>query len=1204
MSSARAAETAGSAARIEVPTQPQPRAPKFSGAALLRIDELYRLDEMFLERLAETTRAQLLQYRKDKSQLSSGQISELLLTCAPVLEDLVAELFSVEQQVHEARVAARTHALVSEFKAQFVQRRARKRVAKSETIADFKTLDDWLNARLIEAQLDLSDRELSVARLAIQLVAQGASSAELVETLTRWCIGALTTAEGQAAVAGWSSFKSPRAVDPEHLVPIATLENDAAGRFHGPAESYRRRDGFKLTDRRMSERDVFNELHYCVLCHDHAGDFCTRGFPEKKGQPEKGLKVNALGVALTGCPLEEKISEMNTLKRAGHTLGALAMVMADNPMCPVTGHRICNDCMKACIYQKHEPVNIPQIETRCLTDVLALPWGVEIYDLFTRWNPLRDRQWLPRRYNGLKVLICGMGPAGFTLAHHLLMEGFAVVGVDGLKIEPLARELVVQPVRSYKQLEEELDERVMTGFGGVAESGITVRWDKNFLKLIYLSLSRREHFQVFGGVRFGGTVTVDEAWALGFDHLVIAVGAGLPQALPIPGSLAIGMRQANDFLMALQLSGAAKSDSLANLQVRLPAMVIGGGLTGVDTATEVQAYYITQVEKTLTRYELLSAARGEDYVRSGLDTASAKILDEYLEHGRAVRAERERARRAGEAPNFIPLLRQWGGVTIVYRRRMQDSPAYTRNHEELSKALEEGIFYAEALEPKEAHLDAFGHIDGMIFSKQTRGDDGTWTASGEDVRFAARTVLVATGARPNVAYEFEHRGHFKKDQGHYEPHREIDGALVPVPVAAHLKEADIGVFTGYESGQKRVSYIGDTHPVFHGSVVGAVASGMRAYPAIVQHFGVQARQSGDVEEYNRFRASMQSHLEAHVLAITRIAPQVVELTVRAPLAARRFRAGQFFRLQTFESRAGRTHGTVMQGETLPLTGSAADPERGTVSLIVHEKGASARLIKTLRCGDPITLMGPTGVRARIAEAATVMIVTEGFGHAHILATGAALRSKGSRVLHIALFDSADEVYLREELEAAADVTLWVTARGSPVSHCRPQDRAVTGEVISVLRQYAVGMLGRPDLPLSEVQQILIQASNCTIRAFKQARAQELAPFFDGKAPPITASINTPIQCGLKGVCAQCLHWQVDAAGRRTKAVFGCSWQDQPLDIVDLDNVDARLGQNRLQEHLTNLWVEHLERTQASVNLRERWCAYLNGFAGEQSLVEL
>ena len=167
--------------------------------------------------------------------------------------------------------------------------------------------------------------------------------------------------------------------------------------------------------------------------------FLLQGLPEKKGEPDKGLKVDPLGTTLTGCPLDEKISEMHALKRDGRSVAALAMIMVDNPMCPATGHRICNDCMKGCIYQKQDPVDIPQIETRCLTDVLDLPWGVEIYELLARWNPLRARQWLPRPYNGLKALVCGMGPAGFTLAHHLLMEGFAVVGTEGLKIEPLAR---------------------------------------------------------------------------------------------------------------------------------------------------------------------------------------------------------------------------------------------------------------------------------------------------------------------------------------------------------------------------------------------------------------------------------------------------------------------------------------------------------------------------------------------------------------------------------------------------------------------------------------------------------------------------------------------------------------------------------------------------------------------------------------------
>ena len=146
-------------------------------------------------------------------------------------------------------------------------------------------------------------------------------------------------------------------------------------------------------------------------------------------------------MTLAGCPLEEKISEFHKAKTEGQSIGALAIIVVDNPMVAATGHRICNDCMKSCIYQKQEPVNIPQAETRTLKDVLELPWGFEIYSLLTRWNPLNLRRRIPRPASGKRVLVAGMGPAGFTLAHHLMNDGHAVVGIDGLKIEPLPREL-------------------------------------------------------------------------------------------------------------------------------------------------------------------------------------------------------------------------------------------------------------------------------------------------------------------------------------------------------------------------------------------------------------------------------------------------------------------------------------------------------------------------------------------------------------------------------------------------------------------------------------------------------------------------------------------------------------------------------------------------------------------------------------------
>jgi NADPH-dependent glutamate synthase beta subunit-like oxidoreductase/NAD(P)H-flavin reductase len=1147
-------------------------------ADLFTPDGLERIDRLFLARLRErdaSVHDTLLAWRAGRESLTPLQVSELLLAGGPVLEDFIANLFNIQKTLEELRSRTLTHDPVFNFKKFYVQRRARRRLLKKEEFETFAELDGWLTSSLKLAGLDDADRELAIAKYGEHLLKDDKSHAEAIEKLTRWCLRALTVPEGKTAVKDWVSFHLPQGIDNQKLVPIIPI-NDNLGRLAGPPKHLRARDGFKLTDPRMNAREIQDEINYCIYCHDHDGDFCSKGFPEKKGEPDKGLRVNPLGVTLTGCPLDEKISEMHVLKKSGHAIAALAMITVDNPMCAATGHRICNDCMKACIYQKQDPVNIPQTETRILTDVLDLPWGVEIYDLLIRWNPLRPKQWLPKPYNGLKILVFGMGPAGFTLAHHLLMEGFAVVGAEGLKIEALPENLASEPIREFTILEESLDTRIMAGFGGVAEYGITNRWDKNFLKLIYLSLSRRQHFQVFGGVRFGGTLTVEDAWHLGFDHVAICIGAGLPQALPIPGSLAPGMRQANDFLMALQLTGAAKHSSLANLQVRLPAVVIGGGLTGVDTATEIQAYYIVQVEKMLDRYETLIKAKGEAAVRAGLDEASLKILDEFLLHGRAVRAERSRARQAGEQPDFVKLIRQWGGVTIVYRKGMNQSPAYIRNHEEIIKAFEEGIYYAEGLDPKQARVDPDGQVAALVAKRLRPDDHGKWTDTGEEVTIPARAILVATGARPNVAYEFEHKGHFHKERGHYQTHHDLDGKLEPIPVASHCKTDDFGPFTSYGVHGHRVSFLGDTHPVFHGSVVKAIASGLRTYPKIVASLGSRVNQKGDIREYHQFRTHIEELLAARVESVTRLTPSVVELKVRAPMAAKRFKAGQFFRLQNFETQSALVDGTRLQTEALAMTGARVDPATGVVSLVVIERGASSRLVAALQPGEPVALMGPTGVRASIPNGGETMLFIGGrHGAVHVQSTGKALREKGNRVLFVGCFDTAQDVFNQDEIEEAADAVLWVTASGASTKPRRPQDRSITAPVLKAMTRYASGKLGEAPIKLEDVTRIHVVGSNRLVRLIRDGRAGELAPFLTNK-PRTMASISTPMQCCLKGVCSQCLQWQRDpATGKRTKAVFGCSWQDQPLDNVDLDNLDERLSQNRVQEHLTDQWLDFL-----------------------------
>ena len=113
--------------------------------------------------------------------------------------------------------------------------------------------------------------------------------------------------------------------------------------------------------------------------------------------------------------------------------------------------------------------------------------------------------------------------------------------------------------------------------------------------------------------------------------------------------------------------------------MRLSAGVIDGGLTAIDTTTELMAYYPVQVEKILHRYERLVARYGEERVRSRYDAEEQAILEEFLRHGRAIRTERQRAQAVNEVPNFQSLLQAWGGATLFYRKGMRDAPSYRQN---------------------------------------------------------------------------------------------------------------------------------------------------------------------------------------------------------------------------------------------------------------------------------------------------------------------------------------------------------------------------------------------------------------------------------------------------------------------------------------------------------------------------------------------
>lgn len=1016
----------------------------------------------------------------------------------------------------------------------------------------------------------------------------------LLDVIQRWSYAALNDPALAKRVVGWASFKRPAKTDFEHLVPYEIVKKENHVTLVGPKATRRRRDGFALTDKRFNQREILYELDHCIYCHETDTDYCSKGMPNKKTGT---FKVNVLGVDQTGCPLEEKISEMHIIKRQGDNIGALALIIIDNPMCPGTGHRICNDCMKGCIYQKTEPVNIPQIETNVLTDVLFMPYGFEIYSLLTRWNPLNVKRPYALPYNGKNVLVVGLGPAGYTLAHYLLNEGFAVVGIDALKIEPLPVELTGDantlpiPVKDFNDLYEDLDKRIMTGFGGVAEYGITVRWDKNFLKVIYLTLARRRTFLCHGGVRFGGTLTIDDAWDLGINHIAISSGAGKPTIIDIKNNLIRGIRKASDFLMALQLSGAAKESSLANLQLRLPAGVIGAGLTAIDTATELMAYYPVQVEKMLHRYQRLIDRYEKDSVLARFDAEEREILDEFLVHGREVHAERERAKAAAELPNFQPLIEKWGGVTIFYRKGIKEAPAYRQNHEEVIKALEEGIAWAEGMSPTEAMPDEHGHLQAVKFSKMVQAD-GKWVNTGEDVEVPLRSLFIAAGISPNIIYENEYPGTFELDGNFFQRFEPVADNGTPTLEAMHDKRwPKIGKpapLTSYHKNGKYISFYGDNHPVYAGNVVKAMASARDGYPYVVKLFDKELQDLDPDKQDERdgklaaLRKRFDDELIATVVESNRLTPTIIEVVVKAPRQARKFNPGQFYRVQNFETQAPVVEGTTLTAEGIALTGAWVDKERGLISLVALEMGTSSRLCASWQSGDPIVVMGVTGTPTDVPHGRSVMLAGGGLGNAVLFSIGKALRAAGNKVVYFAGYKSQEDVFKVKDIEAASDVIVWSVEKTPDIEKIpttRPQDKSFVGNIVEAMQAYAKGELGETSVPMQDIDNIIVIGSDRMMAAVKVARHGVLKPYLKNNHTAI-GSINSPMQCMMKGVCAQCLCKHIDPDTGEEYFVYSCYNQDQLLDRVDFTNLSARLRQNSAQEKLSNMWLNYLLEEQA------------------------
>ncbi|MBC8144350.1 MAG: pyridine nucleotide-disulfide oxidoreductase, partial [bacterium] len=522
------------------------------------------------------------------------------------------------------------------------------------------------------------------------------------------------------------------------------------------------------------------------------------------------------------------------------------------------------------------------------------------------------------------------------------------------------------------------------------------------------------------------------------------------------------------------------------------------------------------------------------------------------------------------------------------------------NHEEIIKALEEGIYFIEGLSPIAVNDDRYGASESVDFERQAIDDNGKWRATGDVVTMRARSIMIAAGTSPNTIIDRENPRGFEYDQWNQffapfvaAPARPVNGVVNGSPSANgkqtlgeilfHKAErGEVGFFTSYNQNGKLISYFGDNHPKYAGNVVKAMASARDGYPQIVELFADRNRsldpsqQPARDDEWNSFVDELDRRIVARVHDVIRLTPTIVEIILHAPMQAERFRPGQFYRLQNYETTAYEIAGTRLAMEGLALTGAWVDVERGLVSLIVLEMGASSRMCAMLRKGEEVVLMGPTGAPTEIPNGENVALLGGGLGNAVLFSIGKALRAAGCRVVYFAGYKRGVDLYHQDDVEESADQVIWSTDTGDVIEVRRPTDRFIEGNILEAMVAFAKGDLGEQIVPLNSVTRIIAIGSDRMMSAVQSARHGLLAPYLGEHVA--VGSINSPMQCMMKEICAQCLQRHIDPkTGEEIGFVFSCFNQDQHLDNVDFHFLNSRLKANSLLEKMSNQWFDHLLR---------------------------
>ena len=296
---------------------------------------------------------------------------------------------------------------------------------------------------------------------------------------------------------------------------------------------------------------------------------------------------------MQGCPVNVRIPEFIEKIRGEDFLGAYNIIKSTSNLPAVCG-RVCpqeNQCEKHCVRGiKGEPVAIGRLER------FAADYFME--------HGTKEKKEIKK--NGIKVAVCGSGPAGLTCAGDLAAAGFDVTVFEALHAPGGVLMYGIPQFRLPKEIvQKEID--------SLRDMGVEIK--TNYV--------------------IGKSELVDELFDAGYKAVFIGTGAGLPRFMGIDGEMLCGVYSANELLTRINLMKGYKFPEFDTpVNIGKHVCVVGGGNVAMDAARcslrlgaeKVSIVYRRSMEEMPARLEEVHHAR-EEGIKFNVLTNPIQILD-------------------------------------------------------------------------------------------------------------------------------------------------------------------------------------------------------------------------------------------------------------------------------------------------------------------------------------------------------------------------------------------------------------------------------------------------------------------------------------------------------------------------------------------------------------------------------------------------